>query len=81
METNETNYPAVFQKYFQAQMVEIARQCVEPPLNKKKVAQPFVKKPSLYPVVKFLVQAIHRYVEETCCGCGVKAFPDVLSSF
>ena len=79
VETNETNFPPLFQKYFQAQMAEIARQCVEPPLYKKRASQPFEKKPSLYPVVKFLVESVHRYVTETCQGCGSRAFPEVPS--
>ncbi|ODM91455.1 E3 ubiquitin-protein ligase TRAIP [Orchesella cincta] len=75
IELNETNFSSAFQKYFQAQMTEIARRCVEPPLNKKKAAQTFEKQPSLFPVVKFLVESVHRYVDEICCGCNNRAFP------
>ncbi|CAL8082990.1 unnamed protein product [Orchesella dallaii] len=73
---NATNFSTAFQKYFQAQMTEIARQCVEPPLNKKKASHTFEKRPSLFPAVKFLVESVHRYVNEVCCGCNNKGFPE-----
>ncbi|XP_050721074.1 uncharacterized protein LOC127000937 isoform X2 [Eriocheir sinensis] len=76
IEEKECNYPPVFRRWFSAQSLEIARKCVEPPAKKKPKDPPFVLKPSMEPVVSFLIEEAHRYVEMKCKVCGKKAFPE-----
>uniref|UniRef100_A0A0P4VWB3 RWD domain-containing protein n=1 Tax=Scylla olivacea TaxID=85551 RepID=A0A0P4VWB3_SCYOL len=76
IEEKECNYPPVFRRWFLAQSVEIARQCVEPPKKKKPKDPPFVLRPSMEPVVSFLIDEAHRYVNSECRMCRKKAFPD-----
>ncbi|XP_076035708.1 uncharacterized protein LOC143021827 [Oratosquilla oratoria] len=76
IEAKESNFPAVFQRWFTAQSVEIARRCIEPPLKKKPKDPPFVLKPSMEPVVSFLIKEAHAFPRQTCKVCGEKAFPE-----
>lgn len=76
IEEKECNYPPVFRRWFSAQSLEIARKCVEPPAKKKPKDPPFVLKPSMEPVVSFLIEEAHIYVEMECKVCGKKAFPE-----
>ncbi|CAG0901662.1 unnamed protein product, partial [Darwinula stevensoni] len=72
----ECNFPSSFLKWFIAQSVEIARQCVQPPLKKDPKAPAFVCKPSLWPVVSFIVETVKRYPCEKCHVCGTVCFPE-----
>ncbi|XP_038065267.1 uncharacterized protein LOC119735578 [Patiria miniata] len=70
------NFPEIFSKMFASQAVEIARQCVTPPLKKKPKDPPFEAKPSLQPVCEFLVrECVRRYPTEVCHLCHEKAYP------
>lgn len=76
IEEKECNYPPLFRRWFLAQAIEIARRCVEPPAKKKPKDPPFVLKPSMEPVVSFLIDEGHKYLDTKCKICGKKAFPD-----
>ncbi|KAG7177203.1 hypothetical protein Hamer_G000464, partial [Homarus americanus] len=76
IEEKECNYPPVFQRWFTAQAVEIARRCVEPPAKRRPKDPPFVLKPSMEPVVSFLIDEAHKYVDLDCKFCGKKTLPD-----
>nr|CAD7407003.1 unnamed protein product [Timema poppensis] len=65
LEDVETNFPPLFLRFFTGQTKEIARQCVEPPLRAKVKQQPtFKPRPSLQPVVSFLVSAVKQLPHE-----------------
>lgn len=76
IEDKECNYPPVFQRWFFAQSVEIARRCVVPPLKVKPKDLPFVLKPSMEPVVSFLIEEANKYLDLECKVCGKKALPE-----
>lgn len=70
------NFPKLFSTVFFNQAIEMARQCVEPPLKKKAKDLPFEPKPSLKLIASFLVQdCIRRYPKESCQICTERAFP------
>ncbi|ROT79074.1 uncharacterized protein [Penaeus vannamei] len=75
IEEKECNFPSVFRRWFLAQATEIARQCVEPPAKKRPKDPPFVLRPSMEPVVSFLVSEVHLYPKLECKMCRKKAFP------
>ncbi|XP_068201075.1 uncharacterized protein [Palaemon carinicauda] len=75
IEEKESSYPPVFRRWFMAQSTEIARRCVEPPAKKRPKDPPFVLKPSLQPVISFLVAEARKYVEMPCNYCNKRAFP------
>lgn len=60
-----------------AQSKEYARQCVEPPLRRKKANEPpFKPSPSLEKVVSFLTDCVKRFPKEKCQFCKEQCFPD-----
>lgn len=71
----ETNFPPMFQRFCIGQAKEIARKCVEPPLNKKKNAEPFSPKPSLLPVLSFLGKLVKEMPKENCQLCKNMCLP------
>ncbi|GFN80703.1 E3 ubiquitin protein ligase rin2 [Plakobranchus ocellatus] len=72
---SEHNFPEFLRINFQAQATELARQCVQPPLKKKPKDPPFVPKPSLQPVVEYLIDCVKKYPLETCRLCHERALP------
>jgi len=70
----ESNYPPVIRRYILAQAQEVARQCVEAPKRRQKI--PFVKRPSLLPVMKFILETIHQTPTMKCGMCDSNAFSD-----
>ncbi|KAK3852490.1 hypothetical protein Pcinc_040927 [Petrolisthes cinctipes] len=76
IEERECNYPPVFRRWFTAQSEEIARRCVQPPARLNPKDPPFVLRPSLEPVVAFLIDEAHRYVKMDCKVCNERAFPN-----
>ncbi|KAL8575354.1 hypothetical protein ACOMHN_048647 [Nucella lapillus] len=75
-EVAEYNLPHFLKVNFQAQAVEIARQCVQPPLKKKPKDAPFTPKPSLQPVCDYLIRdCMKRYPVESCPLCKKKILP------
>ncbi|CAG7829247.1 unnamed protein product [Allacma fusca] len=77
-DTVESNFPLALQRFFQGQMTEIARRCVEPPLNKRKIKPneaPFKPRPSVLPVVSFISEQIHVLPNEKCCFCNECCLP------
>ncbi|MCL4129367.1 UNVERIFIED_CONTAM: hypothetical protein GTU68_048749 [Idotea baltica] len=76
VEEKECNYPPVFRRWFKAQSLEVARRCVMPPARKSPKDPPFVLKPSLQPVISFLLEEAHNYPKMDCTHCGLKCFPD-----
>lgn len=75
VEHKDCNFPDVFKKYFTAQAVELARQCVQPPLKRKPKDPPFEPKPSLWPVVGFLINKVKLYPIEKCQLCKRRCLP------
>nr|CAD7432232.1 unnamed protein product [Timema monikensis] len=76
LEDVETNFPPLFLCFFTGQTKEIARQCVEPPLRSKgKQQPPFKPRPSLQPVVSFLVSAVKQLPHEKCQLCKQLCLP------
>ncbi|XP_077870114.1 uncharacterized protein LOC100372397 [Saccoglossus kowalevskii] len=72
----DDNFPKLFSTVFFNQAIEMARQCVEPPLKKKPKDAPFEPKPSLKLIAKFLVEdCIRRYPRDPCQICKDNAFP------
>lgn len=76
IEEKECNFPKVLRRWFLAQSVEIARRCTEPPVRKKPKDPPFVQKPSLEPMVAFLIEEAHKYPAQPCAVCTQLCFPD-----
>ncbi|CAG2060139.1 unnamed protein product, partial [Timema podura] len=77
LEDVETNFPPLFLRFFTGQTKEIARQCVEPPLRAKvKQQPPFKPRPSLQPVVSFLVSAVKQLPHEKVVDGGLKELQD-----
>lgn len=73
----DTNFSPYFQRHIIAQAKEIARQCVEPPLRKRKPNEPpFQPSPSLEKSAIFLIDCIKRLPLEECQFCKIKCFPD-----
>ncbi|XP_067674988.1 uncharacterized protein [Haliotis asinina] len=69
-EIEDCNFPPLLKTFFQAQAIEISRQCVQPPLKKKPKDPPFQPKPSLRPVCEFLIRdCCKRYPKEVCQLC------------
>lgn len=59
-----------------SQAKEIARQCVEPPLKKKKQNEPpFKPGPSLQKSLAFLIDCVKRLPSENCQFCKLECFP------
>lgn len=58
-----------------AQATEIARQCVMPPSKKKPKDPPFVLKPSMEPVISFLISEVRKYIDMECKFCKKRSFP------
>lgn len=61
LEDADTNFPSLFARHFIGQGKELARQCVEPPLNKKSQS-PFIPSPSLKVVISFLIKYVYRSI-------------------
>ncbi|XP_047736743.1 uncharacterized protein LOC108682861 isoform X2 [Hyalella azteca] len=70
-----SSYPPVVRRWLLAQAQELARQCVEPPTRCRPGAPPFVVKPSLLPVVKFLLEAVHSIPAAVCGVCCRTCLP------
>ncbi|KAK7019428.1 hypothetical protein SK128_005504, partial [Halocaridina rubra] len=75
LEEKGCNFPALFKRWFLAQANEIARQCVVPPAKKRPKDPPFVLKPSLEPVISFLISEVRKYVDMECKFCKQNALP------
>ena len=50
--------------------------CVEAPKRSLRNAPPFVLKPSLLPVLKFLIETLHEVPHLQCGVCEKTAFPE-----
>lgn len=61
LEDADTNFPPLFTRHFIGQGKELARQCVEPPLNKKQQI-PFTPSPSLKVVTTFLIKYVYSLI-------------------
>lgn len=70
-----TNFPTAIHKHVIAQVNEISRQCVEPPLRKNPKGPPFQVKPSLYKSVSFLIDCVRKLPNECCQYCDLNCFP------
>ncbi|XP_046394581.1 uncharacterized protein LOC124162189 [Ischnura elegans] len=81
LDGTETNLPPAFTRFIVAQCKEISRQCIEPPIFKKgkkpppQQQQPFQPKPSLEPVVSFLVGQLRLFPKERCQFCKNQCLP------
>ncbi|XP_076444914.1 uncharacterized protein LOC143282914 [Babylonia areolata] len=76
VEISEHNLPNFLKVNFQAQAIEIARQCVQPPLKKKPKDPPFAPKPSIQPVCEYLIKdCMRRYPMESCSLCKKQILP------
>lgn len=72
-----SNFPIHLQKMFVGQATEIARQCVEVPIVKKKTQVEFVPQPSLKRVATYLVQeCLRRFPSEKCPSCQKLVLPE-----
>lgn len=77
IKTVETNFSQYFHRHLVAQAKEIARQCTEAPLRKKKTCNepPFKPKPSLEKAASFLIDCVKRLPQEKCQFCKQECFP------
>ncbi|KAK7108434.1 hypothetical protein V1264_016176 [Littorina saxatilis] len=76
VEITEHNLPEFLKVNFQAQSIEIARRCVQPPLRKKPKDPPFVPKASIRPVCEYLIRdCLKRYPLESCPLCKKQILP------
>ncbi|KAF2351723.1 Ubiquitin-conjugating enzyme/RWD-like [Trinorchestia longiramus] len=71
-----SNYPPVIKRWLLAQSHELARQCVEPPSKPRPKDPPFVLKPSLLPVLKFLLENLHSIPATVCGVCSIACLPE-----
>lgn len=74
----KSNFPTHLEKVFVGHATEMARQCVEPPIVKKKSqAVDFVPKPSLKCVASYLVEdCLRKYPNEKCPCCKKSVLPE-----
>ncbi|KAK3748436.1 hypothetical protein QZH41_017308 [Actinostola sp. cb2023] len=76
IDIKESNFPSSFVKVFTGQAVDMARQCVQPPVRRNPKAPPFQPKPSLRIVCDFLIRdCVRRYPTEQCVLCKRRALP------
>jgi len=76
IEERSNSFPPEMRVYFKAQSTEIARKCVQKPLNAKK-AKTWEPRPSLTPVLTFLIRdGVKRMPVADCPLCGRRSFPD-----
>ncbi|KAL5010314.1 hypothetical protein ScPMuIL_012619 [Solemya velum] len=76
IEVGDYNFPELLKTHFQANAVEIARKCVQPPLKKNSKEPPFKPAPSLKPVCEFLINdCIKKYPQEVCPVCTDRCLP------
>jgi len=76
-EITECNFPEFLRINFQAQSVEIARQCVQPPIRKNPKDPPFKKRPSLQPVCEYLIKdCVKKFPLEICPLCNERVLPE-----
>ena len=72
-----SNFPAHVEKSFVGQATEIARQCVEAPIVKKKPQSEFVPQPSLKNIATYLVEeCLRRLPSEKCPCCQKPVLPE-----
>lgn len=74
IEEVSSNYPPVIRRWITGQATEVARRCVEAPRNLK-AGTIFVKKPSLLPVLQFVIPALHNSPTLICGVCEKTAMP------
>lgn len=74
-EDTTTNFPRAIHRHVIAQVNEISRQCVEPPVRKNPKALPFQIKPSLYKCAAFLIDCVRKLPNECCQFCELNCFP------
>ena len=74
----KSNFPTHLEKVFVGHATEMARQCVEPPIVKKKSqAVDFIPKPSLKCVASYLVEdCLRKYPNERCPCCKKSVLPE-----
>lgn len=76
LEIIDHNFPELLKVNFEAQAVEYARQCVQPPLRKKPGDPPFQPKPSMLPVCKYLIgECVKNYPLQKCPMCFCYVLP------
>ena len=72
-----SNFPTYLEKVFVGQATEIARQCVEAPIVKKKTQADFVPQPSLKLVATYLVKdCLRKFPDEKCPCCLRPVLPE-----
>lgn len=74
-DTFDSNLPIVLTRFLNGQAKEIARQCVEKPLNES-LAKHFQVRPSLHSSVKFLIEAVNDFHNERCPICLKTSLPE-----
>uniref|UniRef100_A0A1B6KWA5 RING-type domain-containing protein n=1 Tax=Graphocephala atropunctata TaxID=36148 RepID=A0A1B6KWA5_9HEMI len=75
LEDVDTNFPQLFDRFFIAQAKEISRQCMEPPLRRKPSDPNFSPRPSVLPVVSFLIEAVKTVPQDKCQFCHEQCLP------
>ncbi|XP_068745402.1 uncharacterized protein [Montipora capricornis] len=77
IDLRESNFPENLVRVFLGRAVDMARQCVEPPLQRTPKNPPFEPKPSLKLVCDFLVaECVRACPRETCPICQKRALPE-----
>jgi len=72
-----SNFPSHLEKMFVGQATEMARQCVEAPIVKKKTQPEFVPQASLKCVATYLVKkCLRKFPNETCPSCQKFVLPE-----
>lgn len=70
IDAEDNNFPDLLQLFFVGQATEIARRCVQPPLQPNPKDPPFKPKPSIKVVCEFLINdCVKRYPQEPCPVC------------
>lgn len=72
----ESNLPLVIVRFLNGQAKEIARKCIEAPLNPPKGAPKFEVQPSLFKTLSFLIEATTDFYIEVCPICQQKCLPE-----
>ena len=75
--TVTSNFPPHLEKMFLGQATEIARQCVEVPIVKKKTQPEFVPQPSLRHIATYLVvECLRKFPDDKCPCCQKLVLPE-----
>lgn len=72
----ENLFPNDLHEMIKKHAIEIARQCITPPINPKRKGPVWQLRPSVRPVLEFLAEIIHSIPKKVCPLCRKRALPE-----